>query len=704
MKSGIKKVLGLIVFLCLFAFTGQAVLSSYAAAPSGTCGDDLTWTLSDEGTLTISGKGQMYNYEVNALNDKRPWHDDDVKDNIKSVVIDNGVESIGNCAFSGCTKISSVSIPESVTSIGTDAFNNCQNLTSVTIPEGVENIGSQAFYGCRGLTSVTIPEGVTSISENMFFLCIALKNVTIPESVTSIGSGAFGKCTSLGSVIIPESVENIGKDAFKSCSSLTKVTILSGSTKIDDTAFAGDDNLKDVYFAGTEDQWDSVKGAFPDITSVHYIEKELTITVLDQTYPYDGYPHGEAEPVYDKPEDIAGKVTVEGLEKGDSLTMIVLFGQATNVGVYKIEITGFNTLKGKDIYIPKLNPGTLTIGYEVVAMPGANMTHVKGSGNIEQIAAKDIKPVVFTADDGYYFPEDYKVDAVNGISVTRNSETQITVAGTPTGKAMIELPAASKKDQPAHVHDLSAVDAKEATCEEAGNKTYYTCSTCGKWFEDKTALVEITDKASVTIKALGHKWDAGKITVRPTYASEGERTYTCERDSSHTKIEKIPKKTKSSSDKDETTGTRQPPRFESLIDEYGGEYWICYDGDKLVKDNWCYVFFNGISYWYHFGADGKMQTGWVQTNEGTYYLWPISDGWKGRMVTGCLKIGEHSYYFEPEAGKNQGRMYRNEQTPYGWADENGIILEKEEEKKEGTGGDSPGNDETDVVIRGGTSN
>ena len=123
-----------------------------------------------------------------------------------------------------------------------------------------------------------------------------------------------------------------------------------------------------------------------------------------------------------------------------------------------------------------------------------------------------------------------------------------------------------------------------------------------------------------------------------------------------------------------------------------------------MKDNWCYVFFNGISYWYHFGADGKMQTGWVQTNEGTYYLWPISDGWKGRMVTGCLKIGEHSYYFEPEAGKNQGRMYRNEQTPYGWADENGIILEKEEEKKEGTGGDSPGNDETDVVIRGGTSN
>ena len=212
-------------------------------AVSGTCGDNLTWNLTGDGVLTISGTGAMSNYTSSSP--RAPWYSN--RSSIKSVVIEEGVTSIGEYAFYECTGLTSVTIGNSVTCIGRSAFSGCTGLTSVTIPNSVTIIGAGAFNGCTGLTSVTIPNSVTSIGDYVFYNCSSLTSVTIPNSVTSIGGSAFYNCSSLTSVTIPNSVTSIGGSAFYNCSSLTSVTIGNSVTSIGGSAFRNCSGLKKVY-------------------------------------------------------------------------------------------------------------------------------------------------------------------------------------------------------------------------------------------------------------------------------------------------------------------------------------------------------------------------------------------------------------------------------------------------------------------------
>lgn len=162
----------------------------------GTCGDNVTWYLSCDGVLTISGTGAMTNFSSTTV----PWAA--LRESVKSVVIENGITTIGNYAFYGCSLLKDITIPNSVTSIAYYAFYGCASLTSVTIPNGVTGIGSYAFYSCSSLTSVTIPNTVTSIGGNAFYYCSSLQSVTIPNSVTSISSDAFGGTTTLRDIYV----------------------------------------------------------------------------------------------------------------------------------------------------------------------------------------------------------------------------------------------------------------------------------------------------------------------------------------------------------------------------------------------------------------------------------------------------------------------------------------------------------------------
>ena len=241
--------------------------------PSGICGDNLTWTF-DEGTetLTISGTGDMYDYE---LTSDVPWYG--FKHLIKHVNIQSGATGIGNHAFKGCGKLTDITIPESVTRSGRDAFTNCNNLQKViipdiaawcsinfanangnplsfshhlfsddtteikdlVIPDGVTSIKFGAFYGCSGLTSVTIPESVTSIGKSAFCYCSGLTSVTFEDDsqLISIGDYAFRSCSGLTSINIPESVTNIEQFTFWGCTSLTSITIPKNVTSIGKCAF-----------------------------------------------------------------------------------------------------------------------------------------------------------------------------------------------------------------------------------------------------------------------------------------------------------------------------------------------------------------------------------------------------------------------------------------------------------------------------------
>ncbi len=177
---------------------------------------------------------------------------------LTSVTIPDSVTRIGNYAFCNCDSLTSVTIPNSVTRIGNGAFENCDNLTSVTIGNSVTSIGYCAFNYCTSLTSITIPNSVTSIGNSAFSRCDSLTSVTIPNSVTSISESAFSSCKSLTSVTIPNSVTSIGDYAFYGCTSLTSVTIPNSVTSIGDYAFEYFDSLTDVYYGGTQEQWEAI--------------------------------------------------------------------------------------------------------------------------------------------------------------------------------------------------------------------------------------------------------------------------------------------------------------------------------------------------------------------------------------------------------------------------------------------------------------
>ena len=246
------------VLMCTGALTSLPA-TVFAAETAGNVGgysltiDDLTWTLDDDGTLTISGNGEMSDDEWDMPS---RWWKNIENVIIKDVVIENGVTSIGDSAFKDCTDLTSVTIPDSVTSIGCDAFFGCESLTSVTIPDSVTNIGDGVFEGCTCLTSISVAENnsvydsrnhcnavIETATDTLLFGC---QNTVIPESVEGIGGFAFYGCKRLTSVTIPDSVEYIGSSAFYGCSGLTSAAISNSVTNIDQYAFFGCKSLTSV--------------------------------------------------------------------------------------------------------------------------------------------------------------------------------------------------------------------------------------------------------------------------------------------------------------------------------------------------------------------------------------------------------------------------------------------------------------------------
>ena len=208
MKRKLLAILTSVVLLCASIPLGVV---SVSAATSGTTGD-CTWTLNGT-VLTISGNGAMedrYNY--------KPWGS-----SITSVVIEDGVTTIGAQAFYYCTRLTTVVIGDDVTVIGDEAFYYCYNLTSLTIGDSVATIGDEAFYYCDELTSLSLPDSVITIGYSAFSKCYGLTEVTIPDSVTTIGDSAFYNCENLQTVTIGAGVSDIGVGAFSYCPLLTAI-------------------------------------------------------------------------------------------------------------------------------------------------------------------------------------------------------------------------------------------------------------------------------------------------------------------------------------------------------------------------------------------------------------------------------------------------------------------------------------------------
>ena len=226
-----KRTVLLFLLLCLLITTGCKEKNEPIEPPvaSGTTGE-LRWVLSSDGTLTISGNGEMPDYSHS-----RPQWFDYLSSTITAIVINNGITSIGIGAFSGCIRLTSVIIPNSVTYISGSAFSQCSSLTSVTIPNSVTFIERTAFYDCNNLIFINVDNGNAAYSSEDGVLFNKTKNTLIlypsgkigayiiPNSVTFIEFSAFSRCINLTSVTIPNSVTSIEEHAFVGCSSLTEI-------------------------------------------------------------------------------------------------------------------------------------------------------------------------------------------------------------------------------------------------------------------------------------------------------------------------------------------------------------------------------------------------------------------------------------------------------------------------------------------------
>ena len=183
-----------------------------AEGDCGAEGDNLTWTLSTDGVLTISGRGEMKNYS-HIQPDLAPWYkstiiNTDYPDVVK-VVVEENVTSIGDLAFYGLGQLSEVSLPSTVTHLGEECFFCCESLVTLELPAGLTKIDVRAFSEARGLTHITIPEGVTVIEKQAFDFCLNLTSVTLPDSLTTIGDYAF-RATELTTFHVSAGLETLG--------------------------------------------------------------------------------------------------------------------------------------------------------------------------------------------------------------------------------------------------------------------------------------------------------------------------------------------------------------------------------------------------------------------------------------------------------------------------------------------------------------
>jgi len=501
-----KRIFSFVLAVLMIASLLPATALAADVVASGTCGaegngSNLTWTLDSEGVLTISGSGDMYNYGSSDFS--APW--DGSRSRVKSVVIADGVTSIGEYAFFYCESLTSVTIPDSVTSIGKYAFFCCTSLTSVTIPDSVTSIGRFAFSNCTSLTSVTIPDSVTSIGEYAFYYCKSLTSMTIPDSVTSISSSTFASCTSLTSVTIPNSVTSIGEYAFYDCKSLTSVTIPGSVTSIGLYAFASCTSLTGIWVAEGNSHYAN------DASGVLFNKDKTTLVQCPGAFAAYTIPDSVTS-IGDNTFDHCTSLTSVTIPDGvtsigwrafsncTSLTDVYYAGSKAQWKAISISSTGNDDLLTANIHY---NYVSHTHSYkDVVTAP----TCTEKGYTTHTCACGDSYVDTYTDPLGHDLKDDAAVAAT------------CTTAGTTAGKHCTRCDYKEGMETIAALgHDLKDDAAVAATCTTAGTTAGKHCTRC-----DYKEGME-------TIAALGHAWDEGEVTKEATETTQGSMTYTCTR-------------------------------------------------------------------------------------------------------------------------------------------------------------------------------
>lgn len=288
-----------LIYLCL-------TFPSYAAEKSGSCGDDLTWTLTGD-VLIINGSGDMTDYADGAL---APWFG--MAKEIYTIILSEEMTSIGNYAFMGCENVTSIVIPETVTEIGECSFAQCRNLQYLDLGNHLQIIGEGAFQECEMLPWVEIPGSVTEIRANAFYRCYSLLAGNIPKTVKVLGESVFSYCTDMVRATINAPVEELPGWTFYGCSSLSDVSLASEIVRAGDYAFLFCENLNGIYTQGGK------------LENVHALEESI--------YNKDGSPKEGLLNAYEMP-----KFSVVEIDDGKTYSQIKMVDSVSVVASIRFE-------------------------------------------------------------------------------------------------------------------------------------------------------------------------------------------------------------------------------------------------------------------------------------------------------------------------------------------------------------------------------
>ncbi|MBR1390213.1 MAG: leucine-rich repeat protein [Lachnospiraceae bacterium] len=420
-----------------------------ASTSSGTCGDNLTWTLDETGALNIRGSGDMNNYSLWNEDQKAPWAS--MGDSVRKIAIENGVSSIGSAAFSCCSNSFSVTIPASVksihssafsgsgvteliiqdgsqASIGYGAFAQCVNLTKLRIPEGVTEIDQDVFVSCSSLKtagpigggynyefgwktripdwafkmapieSVTIPETVTCIGGRAFYGCDKLKTVQLPAGLTTLETSAFNSCSSLTHIVIPATVTNIGNFVFDNCTGLKTAGPIGGGYNIEfgwtrfipQYAFASSDLIEVIIPDGIEEIDDYVFLNNPELKSITI---PSSVTYLGNLFSW--WPTPESAVIH----YIGTKKQWEKIEIEDSLPSTVTVVYEPTV-LYQLDKKEIRLVPGEKAKIALLDLNTDQAVKTSWKTSDASCVTVDANGNITGVKLGSTAIVSTTSPDG----------------------------------------------------------------------------------------------------------------------------------------------------------------------------------------------------------------------------------------------------------------------------------------------------------------
>ena len=401
----------LICLSILFSVKTFAKDSATDDSLSGSLGENITWALegsSDSGyTIRISGSGDTPGYDYTS---DIPWYSH--INEIKSVIVEDGITGLGKASFYKSTSIQSVKIADSVRSIGDLCFYHNSSLEKVELGNGLTSIGEGAF-STNKLKTISLPKGVTSIKETTFYACSQLESINL-DNIKSIGRLAFYKCSSLTGINLSADLEQLEYGAFRGCSSIDNVNIGSKLSELNEQVFAECSSLKEIYIP---DNITAIqRGAFYQCTALGQVTGAKNVEVLGEmafngaksleTYPFGNKVRSIGNSAFsgcssfkiDKiPDSVTfmgtwafGSTAIETIEFGSGLTYInsYAFSYCSNL----TKVTFPSNIESIKIYAfshcPKLKNAVFTEGMKAI-----NEGAFDGSAIEEAVIPKSVSAI-----------------------------------------------------------------------------------------------------------------------------------------------------------------------------------------------------------------------------------------------------------------------------------------------------------------------